>query len=51
MTTYTGRHRDDSPDAQAWSRVLDQEARWSALYPCTHHHARHTAFGCKVRGL
>lgn len=51
MSAYTGRHRDDSPEAEATSRYLDHEARWSRLFPCTHHHARHSAFVCKVRGL
>lgn len=49
MNQYEGKHRDDSPEADARNRVLDHDARWSRLYPCTHYHGRHSAYVCKVR--
>lgn len=47
--SYEGKHRDNTPKGTERGLDLDHEAKWTQLYPCKHHHPRHSAFVCKLR--
>lgn len=47
--SYEGKHRDNTPEAIERCKDLEREAQRTSLYPCKHHHPRHSAFVCKLR--